>query len=141
MTPFILQGRTKLPPEAEPSDRETYDRYLQIWIDKETACPLVESVRTTIHSSQFGETTLTETREGTDQTEFITPQASPFGETMMTKTVEGADQFEVATLQPTNFGETVRTMSREGTDQTEITIGSQSDDGLDESGQSGNKSP
>ena len=49
--------------------------------------------------SQFGETTLTETREGVDQPEGSTIQASQLGETTLTKTHEGADQTERATLQ------------------------------------------
>ena len=61
--------------------------------------PSVSCMRTHAQPTQFGETTLTETREGVDQTEGNTLQASQLGETTLTKTREGADQSEGAALQ------------------------------------------
>lgn len=120
MTPFVLTGRRKLPPESDPADEHIYDEYRQLWIDKKSGTPLVSCVQTKAQPSQFGETTITETREGADQVEVATLQASKFGETTITKTMEGADQFEITTLPASQFGETTVTATLEGTDQTEV---------------------
>lgn len=122
MTPFILKGRRKLPPESAPSNEQVYDEYRQLWIDKKSGTPVVSCVRTQAQPSQFGETTITETREGADQVEVATLQASKFGETTITKTMEGADQFEISTLLPSQFGETTVTATLEGADQTEVAM-------------------
>lgn len=145
MTPFVLLGRKKLPPETAPSPEYAYDRDRQLWIDKSSGTPLVLCIQGHAQPSPYGETTMTETREGVDQTEGATLQASQFGETTMTKTREGADQSEGAALlhglqfgkiahTPTleradqtegahlhasQFGETTHTRTREGADQTE----------------------
>lgn len=119
MTPFILKGRRKLPPESDPSNEQVYDDYRQLWIDKKSGTPVVSCVRTQAQPSQFGETTITETREGADQAEVATLQASKFGETTITKTMEGADQFEVTALAASRFGETTVTATVEGADQAE----------------------
>jgi hypothetical protein len=129
MTPFILMGRTKLPPESAPSGEDTYDEFQQLWIDKKSGIPLVSSMKAhphpqdvadkavTLRTSQFGETVLTRSQEGADQTEGSSFQASRFGETSMSKTQEGADQAEA--LHASRFGETSFTEAREGADQTE----------------------
>ena len=102
MTPYILLGRKKLPSESIPSPEHVYDERRQLWIDMNTGVPLVSCMRT--QASQFGETSMTETREGADQTEGAVHapeiegmvesdvlQASRFGETTMTKAPEGTD--------------------------------------------------
>jgi len=50
--------------------------------------------RADFQASQFGETTLTRTREGADQTEDTSLEGSQFGETTLTNTQEGADLTE-----------------------------------------------
>jgi hypothetical protein len=106
MTLFVLLGRKKLPPESAPSAEQIYDNHRQLWIDKSSGVPLVSCMRAHAQPTKFGETTLTETREGADQTEGITFQASQFGETSITKTSEGADQIEKTAFQASPFGET-----------------------------------
>ena len=118
MTPYILLGRKKLPPESAPSPEQVYDELQQLWIDKNSGMPLVSCMRTHAQPTQFGETTLTETREGADQTEGAV-QASEFGETIQTRTREGVDQTEGATIQASQLGETTLTKTREGADQSE----------------------
>lgn len=92
MTPFILQGRKILEPETGPSVEHTYDRHLQLWVDRDSGTPVVSRLQNQIRASNFGETTITETREGADQSEVTTLSASQFGETTMTKAPEGTDQ-------------------------------------------------
>jgi len=122
MTPFVLLGRKKLPPESAHSPEQVYDDDRQLWIDKSSGLPLVLCMQTHPQPSPFGETTVTETREGVDQTEGATLRASQFGETTLTKTREGADQLEGATLlRASQFGETINTRTREGVDQAEGT--------------------
>ena len=110
MTPFLLIGRTKLPPESAPSDQEVYDEHLQLWINKKSGTPLVSCMQTQAQP---------ETQEDADQADAVTLRASEFGETTLTRTREGADQTESSTLQATQFGETTITKTREGADQTE----------------------
>jgi hypothetical protein len=121
MTPFILKGRRQLSPESAPSSDEFYDQHRQLWIDRESGEPLVRRMQSRVEPSQFGETTITETREGADQSEIACLTASQFGETTITKTREGADQFEI-TLLSSQFGETTVTATLEGADQTEATL-------------------
>jgi hypothetical protein len=123
MTPFVLLGRRKLPPDSAPSPEHVYDDDRQLWIDRSSGIPLVSSMQAHAQRSQFGETTMTETREGADQSEGTTFQASQFGETTLTKTREGADQSEgAANLQASHSGETIHIATREGVDQSEITV-------------------
>lgn len=116
MTPYILDGRKRLPPESEPGADQFYDAERQLWVDRSTDSPLVELMASP-HQSQFGETTITETREGADQREIVGMATSQFGETTMSKSVEGADH-EITGL--SQFGETTMTRTVEGADQ-EIT--------------------
>lgn len=120
MIPFILAGRRKLPPDAAPSPSELYDPVRQLWIDSQSDEPLVSRLQQSTPASQYGETSITETREGADQSEG-TLQASPYGETSITKTQEGADQTELSSILASAYGETISTRTREGTDQSEIT--------------------
>ena len=104
-----------------------YDSSLQLWIDLRTRMPLVSRLRENL-ASQFGETTLTATREGADQTEVastdlhapsgvldactaevlscghttLTQRPSQFGETTITRTSEGVDSTEVTSAKPMN---------------------------------------
>ena len=120
MTPYILRGRKKLPADSAPSPDQVYDSGRQIWIDKTSGVPLVLGMRTRLQPTKFGETTLTETREGVDRTEGAV-FASDFGETIQTQTREGIDQTEGNALRASQLGETIVTKTREGTDQTEGT--------------------
>lgn len=123
MTPFVLLARKKLPPESAPSHEQVYDGDRQLWVDKSSGLPLVLCMQAYAQPSSFGETTVTETREGVDQTEGTALRASQFGETTLTKTREGADQTDqtagVAPRRASQFGETTHTATREGVDQTE----------------------
>jgi len=147
MPPFVLLGRKKLAPESAPSPEHVYDSQRQLWIDQISGMPLVSCMQAHTHPSTYGETTMTETREGADQSEGAAFQASPFGETTVTKTSKGADRTEItalfrasqfgesthtatqegvdrperATFQTSQFGETTLTRTREGADQTEDT--------------------
>jgi hypothetical protein len=123
MTPFVLLGRKKLPPDSAPSPEHVYDDDRQLWIDRSSGTPLVSSMQAHAQRSRFGETTMTETREGVDQSEGTTFQASQFGETTLTKTREGADQSEgAASSQALQIGETIHIATREGVDQSENTV-------------------
>lgn len=115
--PFILQTRAVIPPEAAPSTDHHYDTAQQIWINTSTGRPVVAEHNST-HASQFGETSITETREGADRSEVSGFDASRFGETTVTKTFEGHDQGE--SIFSSQFGETSLTATREGHDTREI---------------------
>lgn len=120
--PFVVRGRTALPPDPEPSGSEFYDRDLQLWVDAVSGNPVVNRLASKVGASQFGETTLTETREGVDQPEHGGIQSSAFGETTMTKTLEGVDQGEIVEMGMSQFGETAITRAQEGVDQPEMTL-------------------
>lgn len=117
MTPYILLGRKKLPPESAPSPEHVYDEYRQIWVAKNSSIPLVSSMRTYARASQFGETRITETREGVDQAEGV--QTSEYTKTTLAQRREGEGQAEQAVLRASRFGETTITKTREGADQGE----------------------
>jgi len=122
MPPFILEGRKKLAPEPAPSSEEQYDQERQLWVDRESQEPLVSRLHRDIEASQYGETSLTETREGADQADSAF-QASSYGETTMTKTREGADLTEASAWDASSYGETIKTSTREGADQPDRAIG------------------
>jgi len=122
MTAFILRGRKELPTEDASQTNEIYDPNQQLWLDIETRVPVVSMLRTIVDPTKFGETLLTATREGADQSEVSALQGTQFGETSMTKTLEGADQGEVISLEASTFGETTITRTHEGADQREISI-------------------
>src|ERR1035437_5711044 len=119
MTPFVLMGRRKLPPESGPSDDQIYDENWQLWINKKSGTPLVTDMRAHPQPSPFGETTMTDAPEGTDRAGVVL-QASQFGETTMTQAPEGADRAGPATFEASQFGETTITRTQEGADQTEV---------------------
>jgi hypothetical protein len=119
MIPFILKGTTKVPPERGMPLGHVYDSQRQIWVDSRSGIPVVASA--VGGASRYGETTLSETREGVDQTEVVSIHGSRFGETTLTKTMEGVDQGESAALAASRFGETTVTATQEGHDQSEVT--------------------
>ena len=117
---FVLQRKTQLPDDPAPSVRERYDPTLQLWLDAESGEPIVTRERHSKTQSSFGETTLTETKEGADQSEIATLHASRFGETTLTKTQEGTDQSEGSASWTSRFGEAVNSESGDGDHQSEI---------------------
>jgi hypothetical protein len=121
MKPFILRAAKQIPAELGPAANQAYDAEKQIWIDTNTGEAVVsQELADPIGASRFGETTITETREGADQTEVAGIQASRFGETSMTKSMEGTDQGEGTYCLSSRFGETTSTATREGIDQSEV---------------------
>jgi hypothetical protein len=114
VTPFILIGRRELPPENEPAPQHVYDADLQIWIDSEKNLPLVQCLSTRAEPTQFGETTLTETREGADRPEGASVEASNFRQTIRTQSREGVDQTEATAVRASQIGETTLSKTQEG---------------------------
>lgn len=106
--PFVAWESTKLRADQEPAPDHQYDPKRQLWIERESGRPLVSQRRdrpaATFQASEFGETLLTKTSEGVDQTESRPAihlddrqtelSASEFGETVLTRTHEGVDQSE-----------------------------------------------
>jgi hypothetical protein len=107
--PFVARSRKLLSTPAPAGPEHRYDSNMQIWVCARTGEPLV-LLRTqqdgrTLAASEFGETTLTKTVEGADQSEgrvdasfassgYRGVSASQFGETTLTESGEGADQAE-----------------------------------------------
>jgi hypothetical protein len=89
MTPFILMGRKKLPPESAPSDEQVYDDYRQLWINKKSGKPVVTAIQVKSQVSNFGETTISKTQEGVDQPEGTDLSASSFGENDVNRDARG----------------------------------------------------
>lgn len=116
MTPYILLNRKKLPLESIPSPEYVYDQHQQLWIVKNSGVPLVCCMRT--HASQFGETSITETREGADQTDTAV-YVPGLGEADQASAHEGMDQGDL--IQASRFGETSMTRAPEGSDQPQDT--------------------
>jgi hypothetical protein len=118
MTPFVLRDCKRLPAEPEPCSDHVFDRSLQVWISKQSGLPIILGMQR--EQSEFGETLITATVEGADQSEISTLVASQFGETTITRSEgEGTDQPAFATLSSSQFGEST-TMNRsvpEGIDQ------------------------
>jgi hypothetical protein len=116
---FVLEGRRRLEPQAEPTADQAYDEHLQIWIDRRSRLPLVIAMQA--QHSRFGETTITETREGADQPEISNLLASQFGETTITRGEgEGADQAVWSDVLTSQFGETTHTAAPEGIDEPRL---------------------
>lgn len=141
MTPFVLRARRLLPKDTEPNSDQFYDAFRQLWVHRSSGAIAVEEMRYRPAASKFGETTLTETREGADpagstlsvsdvdkehhvgddRQSFL---ASKFGETTHTATLEGTDQNREQDVFLSKFGETTMTKAPgEGADQTEIVAG------------------
>jgi hypothetical protein len=119
MVPYVLKGCEKIPNDTGLPDEVIYDSSRQIWTLSETGQPFVSARCDQAQASTYGETSLSETREGADQSEIATLQASTYGETALTKTFEGADQPE-GTLTSSQYGETAVTATQEGVDQSEV---------------------
>ena len=64
MMPFVLLGRKKIIPESAPLSEHVYDHDKQLWIEKSSGTPLVLCIQSRAQASPYGETTMTETREG-----------------------------------------------------------------------------
>ena len=107
--PFVARSRKMLTTPAPAGPEHRYDSNMQIWVCARTGEPLVLLRRhqdaQTLAASEFGETTLTKTVEGVDQSEarvdaditssgYRGVSASEFGETTLTETGEGTDQTE-----------------------------------------------
>lgn len=116
--PFVARHRKLLAPSESSGPEHAYDGKWQLWVWAPSGEPLVtrhaNRASPMVARSEFGETTLTKTIEGTDQVEgrglseassnAAPPLAririlgpSPFGETMVTETSEGTDQSERTT--------------------------------------------
>lgn len=119
MKSFILKGATIIPPEPPMPSEDVYDSELQIWVDGTSGIPVILSSMN-VDLTRYGETTITETREGTDQTEVTSLNETRYGETTLTRTIEGADQSEIAAFSGSRFGETGVTSTTEGIDQSEV---------------------
>lgn len=120
MSVVVLRERQKLPSDRPLSVDHHYDAARQIWIDGTQGLPLVDVLLDATEPTKFGETLITATREGADQSEIATLRASQFGETTITKTFEGADQGEHSSWGASTFGETSLTRTHEGADQSEL---------------------
>lgn len=121
LTPFILRGKKAISEKMTASKNHVYDKKLQIWIDVDIGLPVISNLQSSKISSRFGETTITENREGADISETALLFASRFGETTMTKSHEGTDSLMTPLLHASRFGETQLTNTMEGADQSEIT--------------------
>ena len=117
MAPFILKGAIKVLPENAPLPEQVYDSQRQLWIDNRTGVPLVIS-NVNAESSRFGETSMTEAREGVDLAATDPILASRYGETALAS-MGGGGEREVAPLSSTRFGETTVTRTVEGADNPE----------------------
>jgi hypothetical protein len=107
MTPFVLRDCKRLPAEPEPCSDQVFDRSLQVWISKQSGLPIILGMQR--EQSEFGETLITATVEGADQSEISTLVASQFGETTVTRSDgEGIDQPAFATLSSSQFGESTK---------------------------------
>ena len=104
MIPFVLRNRTKLPAEPKPCSHHVFDKRLQLWINTKSSLPVVLEMQH--RESEFGETLITATAEGVDQSERANLDASQFGETTVTKAPgEGVDYSDFGTLSSSAFGE------------------------------------
>jgi hypothetical protein len=120
MIPFVLKNRTKLPAEREPCAHHAFDRRLQIWVNTKSGLPVVVEMQQ--RASEFGETLITATAEGVDQSEGTNLDASQFGETTMTKAPgEGPDYSHVDGFSSSTFGESTKmTIRQEATGQEDL---------------------
>ena len=88
--PYALKERSLVEGGGLSISGATYDSLRQMWIHEETGRPWVEWAQESA-PSPYGETAITETHEGVDQSEVVSSQ---IGETAFTRTHEGADQSE-----------------------------------------------
>lgn len=124
---FILTRKQLIPHSPKPSSTDFYDENTQIWMCLEEGVPIVSKSKkksNQIHASNFGETSINETKCGTDQSEVTADHVlcSDYGETTITKTSEGTDQHESTSefeIRASEYGETLITDTFEGSDQSE----------------------
>jgi hypothetical protein len=126
MTPFVLRDCARLPAEPEPSSDQVFDRFLQVWTSKRSGVPLVLGIQS--EQSKYGETTITATVEGADQSEisslafFDTLSSSKYGEQTRMRIVEGVGEQDFFGGSSSQYGETTLTRTQEGVDQSEMTF-------------------
>jgi hypothetical protein len=120
MMPYVLRQKRALPRDAGPSEDQRFDLEQQLWVGVPSGAPVIATLQSSCLASRFGETPITETREGVDQSEVSTFEGSQFGETILTKTLERAGQPEISRLRSSSFGETTITATLEGADRPEI---------------------
>ena len=118
LIPFVAQHRKLILPREPAGSEHVYDAAKQLWVCSGSGEPVVlrhaTRAKEGLAASQFGETTMTKTFEGVDQSEgrgsgaadssgmsTSVPRdalsASTFGETLVTETAEGTDQPERTT--------------------------------------------
>lgn len=126
MTPFILKGATKIPDEDAPTEGHSYDSDLQLWVDTRTGVPLVSAAVAT-KDCELRKAHAEEYLVNTDSAPARPMKASPFGETLLTRTTEGIDQSEATAFSASPFGETLHTATAESADNPEIITAQQID--------------
>lgn len=118
MRPFILREAITLPPSVDPPIEHIYDQTLQLWIDSQTGIPVV-SLEGATAATRHGETLLTATREGADQSESATIDVPVPHDATGTRTNDRGRSAEAHSLTATRYGETAMTETREGADTSE----------------------
>ena len=117
MKSLILKGAVKLPAESKPPSNHVYDYERQIWIDTLRNEPVILQISQQM-ATRFGETTITETREGVDQSEIASLDiASHYTSVADIQNPTNCNSFQ---LESTRFGETTITKTTEGTDASEV---------------------
>lgn len=89
--------------DNQPDPERIFDERDQIWLWRSSGTPVVEHPANAPSASEYGETLITATSEGVDQSEGTAPSQSEYGETSMTKTSEGVDQSEGGSSTATLF--------------------------------------
>lgn len=138
--PFVLLDTVCVPDRIEPAG-VTYDQRRQLWVANDGVTPYVRMVLSAGLDSEFGETSITETREGTDQPDVAEALALPAqvdgrGQESSARSVQGhTESLARLSLQldsrsvdgrslSSQYGETTRTGSQEGTDVHEGNLAS-----------------
>ncbi len=88
---LLFNFKKTIPNHIESPENAEWNSKLQLWVDSLTNTPLVNKY-THKAATNYGETALTETNEGIDQSE--SSMGTEYGETTFTKTHEGTDQSE-----------------------------------------------
>ena len=113
--PFVARRRTPLRSDPKAGPEHHYDPLQQLWVSADSGEPLVvrhiRAARSALGGSQFGETVVTRSSEGVDQSEGRIDEDSDTSGARAAATVLSASE----------FGETMVTESGEGTDQSECT--------------------
>lgn len=120
--PIILRGKVMVEDVQKPDVDHAFDPGRQLWINQATGLPVVvEAGHARREASRYGETTLTESREGIDYAGASVLDVSRFGETTVTKSQEGVDM--ASAVAASRFGETQITATVEGVDAPECASG------------------